>query len=63
MTDDSICIATALKIREAIAASDGSFKDEYGSAAWVIEGGDSQGRIIVRVIAPQGVMGPISIMN
>jgi hypothetical protein len=38
MEDQDITIANALKSREAIAVSDGSFKNEYGTAAWVTEG-------------------------
>jgi hypothetical protein len=31
-------LAEAIKQGDAIAASDGSFQDQYGSAAWVLEG-------------------------
>jgi hypothetical protein len=54
MEDNGLTIVEALKNREAIAVSDGSFKTEYGTAAWVIEGVDSHGRILGQVIAPGG---------
>jgi hypothetical protein len=41
MIDQGVTIAQALRSREAIAVSDGSFKNEYGTAAWVIEGDSS----------------------
>jgi hypothetical protein len=34
--------------------SDGSFRDAYGTAAWVIEGDNHVGRIVGRVISPGG---------
>lgn len=45
-------IAEAIRNRVAIAVSDGSFKDAYGTAIWVLEGDTSNGRIIGCVIAP-----------
>jgi hypothetical protein len=54
MDDNGFTIVQALQNREAIAVSDGSFKNEYGTAAWVIEGADSHGRILGQVIAPGG---------
>ncbi len=52
MADKGLTIATAIRNCEAIAVSDGSFKDGYGTAAWVLEGGDCRGRIVGQVIAP-----------
>ncbi len=52
MEDDGLTIATAIKSCTATAVSDGSFKDGYGTAAWVLEGTDSSGRIVGQVIAP-----------
>ncbi len=50
--DDGDIIAEAIRNRTAIAVSDGSFKDTYGTAAWVLEGDSSDGRIVGHVIAP-----------
>ncbi len=54
MEDQGVTITQALKHREAIAVSDGSFKNEYGTAAWVIEGESSDSRMCDQVIAPGG---------
>jgi hypothetical protein len=35
-----------------IAVSDGSFQDQYGTAAWVLEGSTPKGRIVGAVIVP-----------
>ncbi len=35
-----------------IAVSDGSYKDTFSTAAWVLEGDTSTGRIVGHVIAP-----------
>jgi hypothetical protein len=48
--DDGSIIAQAVLHGEAMAVSDGSFKNHYGMAAWVIEGSDQQGRISGKVI-------------
>ncbi len=53
-SDDGSMIAQAILHGDAIAVSDGSFKDHYGTAVWVIEGGDQRGRILGRVIVPGG---------
>jgi hypothetical protein len=52
ISDDGLCLATALKEGFAIAVSDGSFKETYGTAAFVLEGESSTGRIVGTVIAP-----------
>ncbi len=52
LSDDGNTIAEAIRNRVAIAVSDGSFKDTYGTAAWVLEGDNTAGRIIGRVISP-----------
>jgi hypothetical protein len=52
LQDDGDIVAEAIRNRTAIAVSDGSFKDTYGTAAWVLEGDSSDGRIVGRVIAP-----------
>jgi hypothetical protein len=52
LSDDGYIIADSIRNSVAIAVSDGSFKDTYGTAAWVLEGENSIGRIIGRVIAP-----------
>lgn len=51
LKDEGVIIADAIRNRTAIAVSDGSFKDTYGTAAWVLEGDISAGRIIGPVIA------------
>ncbi len=45
-------IALAIQQSEAIAISDGSFQDTYGTAAWVVEGTDSNGRALGAVVVP-----------
>jgi hypothetical protein len=52
MTDDRYIMAEAIKQGNAIAVSDGSFQDQYGPAAWVLEGDSSSGRISGAVTAP-----------
>ena len=54
MSDEGQNIASAIKEGAAIAVSDGSYKETFGTAAWVIEGSDDQGRISGRVITPGG---------
>ncbi len=51
LVDDGYIIAEAIRNRVAIAVSDGSFKDMYGTAAW-LEYDTSSGRIIGKVISP-----------
>jgi hypothetical protein len=46
MEDNGLTIAAALQAGHAIAVSDGSFKDSQGTAAFVIEGADSSGRVV-----------------
>jgi hypothetical protein len=45
-------LAEAIKQGTAIAVSDGSFQDQYGTAAWVMEGECSIGRISGEVVMP-----------
>jgi hypothetical protein len=52
MEDDGQIIALAIQQGEAIAISDGSFQDIYGTAAWVVEGTDSNGRALGAVVVP-----------
>jgi hypothetical protein len=52
LSDDGHTLATAIKEGDAIAISNGSFRDQYGTAAWVLEGSNSNGRIVGAVIAP-----------
>jgi hypothetical protein len=47
-------VADAIRNHAAIAVSDGSYKEEYGTAAWAIEGDDNNGRIVGKVIVPGG---------
>ena len=44
-TDDGGFIAEALREGHCVGISDGSFKDEYGTACWVIEGETPQGSL------------------
>ncbi len=50
LPDDGSILAHAISQGEAITISDGSFQDTYGTAAWVIEGCDSKGRMKGAVI-------------
>ncbi len=54
LADNGQTVAQAIREGIAIAVSDGSCKDSYGTAAWVIEGADQHGRIMGKVIAPGG---------
>ncbi len=49
---DGSHIAQAIREGVAIAISDGSYQDTYGTASWVIEGQDSSGRLVGDVIVP-----------
>ncbi len=49
--DNFSTIAKALSNRTAITVSNGSFRSTYGTAAWVIEGNNSMGWIVGRVIS------------
>ncbi len=50
--DDFNIIAEAIRNRSAVSVSNGSFKEGYGTAAWVIEGDDARGRLVGRAISP-----------
>jgi hypothetical protein len=52
MEDNGLTIATAIQAGHAIAVSDGSFKDSQGTAAFVIEGADSSGRVVGVIVIP-----------
>jgi hypothetical protein len=45
-------LAEAIRQGEAIAVCDGSFQNQFGTAAWVLEGACPKGRIIGRVVVP-----------
>ncbi len=45
MEDDGIALRQAIQSFDAIAVSDGSYQDSFGSAAWVLEGTTDKGRI------------------
>ena len=51
-TPDISKIVQSLKNGTAVAVSDGSFKDEGGTAAWIIESHDGTQRMIGRVLVP-----------
>jgi len=46
ITNNGETIAEALRLGTAIAVSDGSYKDEFGTSALVLEGADSTNRIL-----------------
>lgn len=52
MDDVALTVARAIQNREAVAVSDGSIKEGFGTAAWAIEGVDSSSRIVRKVVAP-----------
>jgi hypothetical protein len=52
LSDDGTTIAKAITQGEAIAISDGSFQDQFGTASWVIEGNCDRGRITGDVTIP-----------
>jgi len=51
-SDDGSILAEAIRTGTAIGVSDGSFKDEFGTACLVLEGKDSVGRIVCPCIIP-----------
>ena len=51
-TDDGGFIADAMRAGHCVGISDGSFKDENGTACWVLECDTSQGRIYGPCITP-----------
>lgn len=51
-TDDGQVIADAIRQGTAVAVSDGSFKNELGTAALVLEGQDSNNRILAGHLTP-----------
>jgi hypothetical protein len=50
--DDGAILALAISQGDAIAVSDGSYQDTYGTASWVLEGTNSTGRILGDVVVP-----------
>jgi hypothetical protein len=50
--DDGETLAKSIQDGDAIAISDGSFQDQYGTAAWALEGQGPSGRIVEAVTAP-----------
>ncbi len=52
LQEEGKVIAAAIATGEAIAISDGSFQDQYGTAAWVFEGIDAIGRVTGAVVVP-----------
>jgi hypothetical protein len=52
MTDDGSAIAAAIRAGTCTSVSDGSFKDQYGTAAWVIEAESSVNRCTGVNISP-----------
>ncbi len=52
MEDEGQVLAKAITQGEAIAISDGSYKDTYGTAAWVFKGAAATGRVVGSVVVP-----------
>lgn len=52
LSDDGFTLAKAIKQGDAIVISNGSFKEQFGTASWELEGGSSDGRIMGVVTAP-----------
>ncbi len=52
LLDDGHILAEAIRNKVAIAVGDGSFKETYQTAAWVLEGDTPAGSIIGHVISP-----------
>jgi hypothetical protein len=52
ITDEGRAIANAIAQGEAIAVSNGSFKDLYGTVAWGFEGANDTGQISGAVVVP-----------
>jgi hypothetical protein len=52
LLDDGSIITQAIQQGNAIAISDGSFQDQFGTASWVLEGTCAIGRIVGDVIVP-----------
>jgi hypothetical protein len=51
-TDDGDTVAKAIRAGVAVAVSDGSFKDAFGTAAWVIQGETTEGEVLGRCSVP-----------
>ena len=51
-TDYGFTVAQAITNHSCIAVSDGSFKSDYGTASWVLEGPEPSGRIVGDTIVP-----------
>ena len=43
--DDGLIVANVIKTGKCIGVSDGSFKDEFGTACWIIQDKDAVGQI------------------
>jgi hypothetical protein len=52
LSEQNSTLAEAIKNRTAIAVSDGSFAEGYGSATWVLEGDNEVGRLSGEAIVP-----------
>jgi hypothetical protein len=50
--DGGRTIAEAIRQRKAVAVSDGSYKDEFGTAAYVLEGANSENRLVGVLVSP-----------
>jgi hypothetical protein len=52
LRDDGATFSKAIQDGDAIGISDGSFQDQYGTAAWALEELGSSGRIVGSAMAP-----------
>jgi hypothetical protein len=52
VADGGTMLADAIRQGQAVAVSDGSYKDEFGTAAYVLEGENSDNRLVVVLVSP-----------
>jgi hypothetical protein len=52
VADGGVMLADAIRRGQAVAVSDGSYKDAFGTAAYVLEGVNSDNRLVVVLISP-----------
>ena len=50
--DDGLIVANAIRTGKCIGVSDGSFKDEFGTACWILQGEDAVGQIKCPLVVP-----------
>lgn len=52
MEDGGTTLADAIRRGQAVAVSDGLYKDEFGMAAYVLEGVNSENHLVVVLVSP-----------